>query len=305
LSDDRGVVFNIQRFSIQDGPGIRTTVFFKGCPLSCQWCSNPEGKKSKPQIILRRDRCIGCRMCVEACQQDAIRLEIEGEKCWPFINWGVCTQCLDCAKVCPSRAISTVGEEMPLKEVITHASADIAFFLNSGGGVTASGGEPLSQWRVVRRIFKRLQAKGIRTALDTCGYAPWEALKDILPYTNLVLYDLKHMDGETHKQLTGKDNSLILANAEGTAKRVETWFRMPLIPGYNDCEKNIKELAKFAVSLGVNKISLLVFHEFGKNKYEQIGEEYLPIIPKPSGNEWIEIVHEIIGSYNLVVTVNS
>lgn len=305
MSDDRGVVFNIQRFSIHDGPGIRTTVFFKGCPLSCQWCSNPEGKNPKPQIILRHNKCIGCKSCLEACQEDAIRLEFEHENCRPFINWEDCTQCLKCTQKCPSGAISTSGKDISLEEIITHATADRAFYQNSGGGVTASGGEPLYQWKFVKEMFESLQAKGIHTALDTCGYAPWEVLKEVVSYTDLVLYDLKHMNGERHRELTGKNNSLIIANAERIAKRVETWFRIPLIPGFNDTKENIEEVAEFALALEVKKISILGFHELGKHKYEQIGNKYELEIAKKTSDAWITSICELVKSYDLEATVNA
>ena len=304
MIDNRVIIFNLQRYTINDGPGIRTTVFFKGCPLSCRWCSNPEGAVPDLQIILRRDKCIESGRCVQTCNQNAISLQTDGERDRAQINWAKCNQCLECASVCPSQAFSIVGTETSLDDIVKEVSSDSIFYRNSGGGVTASGGEPLYQWKFVKEMFKRLQAKGIHTALDTCGYAPWEVLKEVLPYTDLVLYDLKHMDSKIHKALTGKDNSLILANAEKTARIVETWFRIPLIPGYNDTEKNIKELAAFAVSSQVKKISLLIFHEFGKHKYEQIGKKYLLKIKKPDDDKWIKNIKDIIETYGIKVSVN-
>jgi len=304
MIDNRVIIFNLQRYTINDGPGIRTTVFFKGCPLSCQWCANPEGIMPDPQIILRRDKCIESGRCVQACNQNAISLQIDGERDRAQINWTKCNQCLECVSVCPSQALSIVGTETSLEDIVKEVSSDSIFYRNSGGGVTASGGEPLYQWKFVKEMFKKLQAKGIHTALDTCGYAPWEVLKEVLPYTDLVLYDLKHMDSKMHKAMTGKDNSLILTNAEKTARIVETWFRIPLIPGYNDTEKNIKELAAFAVSLQIKKVSLLIFHEFGKHKYEQIGKKYLLKIKKPDDDKWIKNIKDIIETYGIKVSVN-
>lgn len=304
MIDNSAIIFNLQRYTVHDGPGIRTTVFFKGCPLSCRWCSNPEGAMPAPQIILRRDKCIGCGRCVQTCNQNAISQQTDSKRGRVQINWAKCNQCLECVSVCPSQALSIVGTKISLEDIVKEVSSDSMFYRNSGGGVTASGGEPLYQWKFVKEMFKRLQTKGIHTALDTCGYAPWEVLKEVLPYTDLVLYDLKHMDSKTHKALTGKDNSLILTNAEKTARIVETWFRIPLIPGYNDTEKNIKELAAFAVSSQVKKVSLLIFHEFGKHKYEQIGKKYLLKIKKPDDDKWIKNIKDIIETYGIKVSVN-
>lgn len=305
MRDERGIIFNIQRFSIHDGPGIRTTIFLKGCPLSCLWCSNPEGIKPTPQIIVRQNKCIGCGECGKVCKQGAIQTTFSNETERAQVSWGRCNQCLECTKVCPTEAISSVGKEVTVEETITSASADRVFFQNSGGGVTVSGGEPLYQWRFVKEVFKRLRAKGIHTTLDTCGYAAWEVLEEILPYTDLVLFDLKHMDGKVHRNLTGRDNSLILSNAMKTAGKVETWFRVPLIPDCNDSAENIDEIAKFAVSSGVKKVSLLIYHEFGKHKYEQIGQRYLFKVAKPKDDEWSKNVCEMIERYHLVVAINA
>ena len=305
LHDEKGIIFNIQRFSIHDGPGIRTTIFFKGCPLSCLWCSNPEGIKPTPQIIVRQNKCIGCGECGKVCKQGAIQATSGNGTERVQVNWGRCDQCLECTKVCPTGAISSVGKEVTVEETIVSASADRAFFQNSGGGVTASGGEPLYQWRFVKEVFRRLRAKGIHTTLDTCGYVAWEVLEEVLPYTDLVLYDLKHMDRKVHRKLTGKDNSLILSNAMKTAGKVETWFRVPLVPGCNDSAESIQEIAKFAVSLKVQRVSLLIHHEFGKHKYEQIGEHYSLKVVKPTEDEWIKNVRQVIERYNLTVTVNN
>jgi len=220
------------------------------------------------------------------------------------VKWDRCNQCLECAKQCPTEAISVVGRAMTLKEVLEQSLADRAFFQNSGGGVTASGGEPLYQWRFVRDLFEQLKARGIHTVLDTCGYTQWEALEEVLPYTDVVLYDLKHMDTGIHRKLTGKDNSLILANAERTARRVETWFRVPLIPGYNDSEQNIKQVAEFALYCQVTRISLLVFHEYGRHKYGQIGRQYLMQVEKPRDDEWLKNICKLIEKHNLTVVVN-
>ncbi|RJR33102.1 MAG: glycyl-radical enzyme activating protein [Desulfobacteraceae bacterium] len=298
----KAVVFNIQRYSIHDGPGIRTTLFFKGCPLSCLWCSNPEGISPDPQIIVRRSKCIRSRSCGEACRKGALRFTSESK---PDVSWTECDQCLDCAAACPSGAIGIAGKEMDIEEVIVSALSDGAFYRNSGGGVTASGGEPLHQWRFVKELFERLQAKGIHTTLDTSGYAAWEVIEEVLPHTNLVLYDLKHMDRLNHERATGRDNSLILSNAMSMAGKVRIWFRVPLIPGFNDTVSNLEETAKFAAFCKADKISLLVYHELGKHKYGQIGRPFALTVEKPEGDGWVRDAFERISRCRGDVEVNA
>ena len=301
--DIKALIFNIQRFSIHDGPGIRTTIFFKGCPLSCLWCANPEGIETTPQIVVRGKKCIHSGRCRYVCSQGAI---VDGPDGEVQVDWEKCNQCLKCAEVCPTGAISCAGREVSLEDMLAATCADSQFFSNSGGGVTASGGEPLYQWKFVRELFKALRSRGIHTALDTSGYAAWQAMEEILPYTDLVLYDLKHMNSRVHRELTGRDNSIILANAEKTAERATTWFRVPLVPGYNDSAENINEVAQFASLLRVRTISLLTYHEFGKHKYEQIGRPYLlknaNLIQR---EEHVARLCDLIRKYGLNVVLNS
>ena len=267
-----GLVFSIQRFSLQDGPGIRTTVFLKGCPLRCDWCSNPESQSSGIEIMYRQSNCQACGACVQACGIGAI--SFEGD--WPSLDREACTLCLDCVKACPNGALETTGQYMDWKDVVEEAGQDEPFYNNSGGGVTLSGGEPLFQADFACRVLKGCRERGLRTAVDTCGYAPWEDLRRALEYTDLVLFDLKHLDPAKHQQGTRVRNELILDNLKRTAasKSARIWIRIPVIPGYNDSEAFFQELASVLKETPVEKVSLLAYHKWGESKYHALGREY-------------------------------
>ena len=269
-ADLHGLVFNIQKFSLHDGPGIRTTVFIKGCPLVCKWCSNPESQSPKQEIMTYDIRCIGCGKCAEACGTGAITFTEAGRE----IDWEKCNECLECARVCPARGIEIMGTLMTVDEVVAKVEQDRIFYENSGGGMTVSGGEPLVQWEFVARVLERCQEKGIHTALDTCGMAPWKNLERVIEHTDLVLFDVKHMDSAIHKEGTGVGNETILDNARKTAERATTWIRIPLIPGFNDSESDLMRVANFAVEIGAEKISLLPYHNLGSSKYPKLGRTY-------------------------------
>lgn len=267
---DTGLVFNIQRFSFHDGPGIRTTVFLKGCPLRCGWCSNPESMNSYVEIMAQDTRCIGCGQCGEVCPQRAIsigcgRREIDREKC---------NLCLKCIEVCPSGAIELVGKFMSVEEVVAIIEKDRLFYLNSGGGVTFSGGEPLNQWKFVLKACRACKEKGIHTALDTTGYGPWDIFEKVLEYCDLVLYDLKHPDSTKHQEGTGVGNELVLENASKAASKRLTWFRVPIIPGYNDSVPSMEKTIQLALRLGIERISILPYHKWGVSKYSKLGRKH-------------------------------
>ena len=270
--EQRGLIFNIQRFSIQDGPGIRTTLFMKGCPLNCPWCSNPEGVSSEPEIMVGERKCISCKRCAEVCSAGAISFDNDLR----IIDWKLCTNCLECGKVCPSHAIEVMGEYKTVDEAFKIVAQDRDFYNVSGGGVTVSGGEPLLQWEFVRDLFKKCKRAGLHTALDTTAYSPWESMEQVLRYTDLILFDIKHMDPEKHQNKTGVSNELILENLDkaSNATATEIWLRIPLIPGFNDSESNMQETAELASRTRVEKISLLLYHEWGKGKYSGLGEQY-------------------------------
>jgi pyruvate formate lyase activating enzyme len=297
--DSKGLVFNIQKFSIHDGPGIRTTVFMKGCSLKCKWCSNPESINPYPEIMTYDIRCIGCRKCEEACLAGAISFSEKGRE----IDWVKCDLCLECASVCPSKAIERTGTYMTVNEVLKKVEQDSIFYQNSGGGVTVSGGEALGQWEFVRELFKRCKERSIHTALDTTGNAPWRNMEEVLEYVDLVLYDCKHMDALEHKEGTGVENGLILENAERVASSVRTWLRLPLIPDYNDSKSNIRKFAEFASRINVEKVSVLPYHGLGGSKYPKLGRVYLMEEKAPPDEEGLKKVKETIESFGLEVHV--
>ena len=297
----KGRIFSMQRFSIQDGPGIRTTVFVKGCPLQCAWCSNPESQNLHPEIMARQQKCEGCGECVEACSRDAIDV-VDGVA---RIDRALCDLCMDCVEACPTGALELSGEEITIEEAVHESCQDEPFYKNSNGGVTLSGGEPLYQPEFALKFMRACKEKGLSTALDTCGYAPWEVLEAVLAYTDLVLFDVKHVDPEMHRKGTGVPNDLILANLEGIldSGKARVWIRIPLIPGYNDSEEHAKDVARLLSKGPVEKVSLLSYHEWGKPKYGFLGREY-PFQGEPvEDQERLERLKGIIEAEGLSVTV--
>ena len=294
-----GLIFNIQRFSIHDGPGIRTTVFFKGCPLRCRWCSNPESWNDYPEIVTNDVKCTKCGRCQPVCPVDAIVVDQEGRK----LNRSICNLCLKCANVCPTGSLAVTGQWMTVGEVMKEVEADGLFYQNSGGGVTLSGGDPLRQWEFALELLKDCKEKGIHTAIETSGYAPWEVLAKILDYTDLALFDIKHMDAARHQWGTGKGNELILNNARRTAAKVRTWLRVPLIPGYNDSEENLKAVARLGLEIGAEKVSLLPYHIWGKSKYGRLGRQYpMEQTPLPS-DDLVKRCEKVIADVGLKATI--
>jgi pyruvate formate lyase activating enzyme len=292
-----GTIFNIQRFSIQDGPGIRTTVFMKGCPLWCPWCSNPESQSSFPEIAHRDSLCNKCGRCIEVCAAQAISLTDNGVK----IDRETCTGCGKCIEVCIPGALKCYGEEMSIEEVYREAIRDTPFYQDSGGGVTAGGGEPLSQADFVAGLFKRCQDSGINTCLDTCGYAAPSAWKKVLPHTNLVLFDVKLMEPSAHRRVTGKSNEKILQNLElVAASGVPVIVRIPLITGINDSRENITDTARYVANInGLKEINLLPYHRFGESKYAMLDRQYsLSELTTPQ-NSHIEELVNIVKSFGL------
>ena len=299
----RGVVFNIQRFSIHDGPGIRTTVFLKGCSLRCGWCSNPESIRLSPEIITRDIKCIRCGKCVEACSQQAITI-VENTR---IIHWEKCNYCMKCAEVCPSGAIEAVGRYMTVAEVIDTVGRDASYYRRTNGGMTLSGGEPLVQWQFALKLLQEAKKRGFHTTLDTSGYADWEVLDEVLNYTDLVLYDVKHLDSARHQEATGVPNEQILDNLRKTVRKAgpKVWVRHPVIPQFSDSEEELEELCKLILTLGpsVEKISLLPYHKFAELKYAATGREYpYQGVPLPS-EERMEELKKIAESHSLMVDV--
>jgi pyruvate formate lyase activating enzyme len=297
-----GWVFNVQRYCVHDGPGIRTTVFLKGCPLHCLWCDNPESQHLPPDLVFWSDRCIGCNTCLAVCPHGAIVVDEDGRR---WLRREVCDLCGECARACYAEAWEQVVGLMTVAEVLALVVEDRPFYDQSGGGVTLSGGEPTIQHEFSRRLLQACHAQDIHTAIETSGYAPWEVWRTLLPHLDLILYDLKEVDHEGHVQFTGVSSQLVLDNLRrlaGSGKPIIV--RRPVIPGYNDGEESIHALARFVRELeSVHEIHLLPYHRFGQGKYDRLGMVY-PMGNRPSlGGEDVAGLREILASYGFVVKI--
>jgi len=289
-----GIVFDIKKFSIHDGPGIRTTVFFKGCPLSCWWCHNPESHAPEPELVFWESRCIRCGACLEVCEQGAISwdgdvMSTDGENC---------TLCGDCVTVCYAEARQIAGREMTVAQVMAEIEQDIPFYDESGGGVTFSGGEPLFQLGFLLALLRACKEKAIHTAVDTCGFVPWETLDDIREHIDLFLYDLKLMDDAKHRKFTGVSNELILDNLQMLSTQGHNIvLRVPIIPGINDDDENIRETGTFAAALPhLNGVDILPYHYAAVEKYKRLSQVYsLPETRPPSEERMAEIAQVLRG----------
>lgn len=285
------VIFNIQTLCLHDGPGLRTTVFLKGCPLRCRWCSNPESISPNPELGIIRARCDKCGKCIKVCPKAAITLDGEGML---RVDREACDACGKCVPVCYPEALTIYGKAMSLKEVVDKVSRDKIFYDGSGGGVTVSGGEPLVHVPFVVALFQACHDLGIHTCIETIGHVRQAELERVLEVTDYVLYDLKHMDSEKHREHTGQPNELILANAQVTARRAkELLFRIPLVPGFNDSLSNITATALFVRSLDREVgIQLLGYHRLGMGKYDNVDRPYLIKDLKSPTAEEVEVVRQ-------------
>ncbi len=265
------VIFNIQKFSVNDGPGIRTVVFFKGCPLHCQWCANPESQLVIPQIFHDEKKCSHCKHCQSVCSQQAISFEENQIK----LNPSKCIQCKKCIKECPNSALELQGEKKSIEEILKVVLQDEVFYEESGGGLTLSGGELFMQADFASELLKEAKKKGLHTCIETTGFSSFEDFKKVIEYVDYVFFDCKHWDEKKHQESTGVSNQRILNNLEYVAHLdKELMVRIPVIPGFNDGLEDAKEFAKLFKKLGVKQCQLLPFHQFGENKYALLKKDY-------------------------------
>lgn len=299
LSAVSGTIFNLQHYCIHDGPGIRTNVFLKGCPLHCIWCANPESQNPRPQLMYRADSCVGCGACAKICPNGAItlvgtRVRTDRTKC---------QNCGACIPACPQKAREITGHRVTVGEVFDEVAED-ALFYGDDGGVTVTGGEATAHPEFTNALLTLCRNADISTAIETCGYAKWEVMEPILRLTDILLYDLKQMDSEKHRQYTGVPNGLILENLKkaNDLTDCEIWVRVPVIPGYNDDEENIRAVGEF-VSRNLShctQVHLLPFHKLGLGKLEQLeanGGSFSSEVPDESH---MEHLRSLIRNYGII-----
>ncbi len=268
---EKGITFNIQKFSIHDGPGIRTTVFFKGCPLRCEWCSNPESQIKNVQILHDQSKCSYCLSCVAACPNGAITYEDNKI----IINEDKCVGCLTCVNSCPNRALSYEGDYQTVDEIVDICMQDIDFYEESGGGVTISGGEGMSQPEFLKKLISELKKNSVHVAIETTGYVKKEIFEELAKELDLLLFDVKHYDREKHYNGTKVYNDLIVENLKWAIDNgIEVLPRIPVIPDFNNSLEDAEGLAELLVEVGAKKVQLLPFHQFGEKKYELLNRNY-------------------------------
>jgi len=275
---ETGLIFNIQKFSLHDGSGIRTLVFFKGCPLACKWCSNPEGQSYRPELAYKVAKCIGaseCGLCSRACKHEAIRMDGEGKA---RIERNLCDNCGECAGECPSKALELLGRRVSVEDILKVVEQDSVFYARSGGGLTLSGGEPVSQAAFAIELLETARSRGIDTALETSGCCKWDDLDAVCRRVNQIFFDIKSMDSQKHREWTGVDNTLILDNFRklvATFPAIPLTVRTPVIPGFNDSPEDIARIREFINSVAPSaQYELLAYHRFGEPKYQQLGKRY-------------------------------
>jgi len=293
-----GTIFDVKKFSIHDGPGIRTTIFFKGCPLACLWCHNPESQSREPELIFWESRCIKCGACREACGPGAIAADLT-------VNAEKCTLCGDCVAACYAEAREMVGQKMTAAQVMAEIERDVPFYDESEGGVTFSGGEPLAQPDFLLSLLQACQERDIHTAVDTCGFAPWPVLDTIRKYVDLFLYDLKLMDEAQHRRFTGASNELIFSNLRALSERGHNIFlRVPIVPGVNDSDEHVRRMGAFAAALPhLKQVDVLPYHHIAAEKYQRLGKPYeLPASHPPSDERMAKIV-QILQEFGLQVKI--
>jgi pyruvate formate lyase activating enzyme len=306
-----GILFDIRKYSIHDGPGIRTAVFFKGCPLRCAWCHNPESQSFQPELILRPSRCIACEACVAACPNEAIEVFLhprplpQGGRGEIVTDRAKCQACGECTQVCYAEGRQLIGQTYSLEQVMAEIEGDRVFYEQSGGGVTFTGGEPMSQRAFLLALLRGCKARGLHTTLDTSGYCTWEALDEVGPFVDLFLYDLKLMDDTRHRQYTAVPNTLILENLRKLSEAGNTIrVRIPIIPGVNDDEENLRASGEFLAGLpNLQRVDILAYHSSAEAKYQNLGMGYtLPGLKSPT-NEHMDEIAAILRGFGLTVSI--
>jgi len=285
LQKNKGRIFNIERYATQDGPGIRTVIFLKGCGLRCLWCSNPESQRFEEEILFFKKKCLGCGTCLKVCPQGAIRTD----EIYGFVtDYSRCVHCGLCLSRCFSGARTASGEDKSVEEVMEIVGRDAPFYKASGGGITLSGGEPFLQGDFSRELLRACKKNGISTAVESCGYAPWEHIEGALDSIDYLYFDIKHTDDDVHRRFTGVDTGAIHENLKKIDARddpVCIVLRIPFIPGFNDDEKSMRDIFLFAAGLSkLDHIEILPYHRLGTGKYDALGREYtlrdiLPVKP--------------------------
>ncbi len=297
---ERGKIINIQKCCIHDGPGIRTTIFFKGCPLTCWWCHNPESQSYNKEILYNEEKCTKCGACEKRCSSKCIKIK-EAKMIHDFTKCILCENCIDS---CIYNAREMVGTEYTVNELMKEIEKDRVFYEESGGGVTLSGGEVMMQINFVEELVKRCHGKGISVAMDTCGYAPFENYERILPYVDVFLYDIKIINSQKHETYTGKPSEIILDNLKRLSeKNARINLRIPLIEGVNTQEENIKEIIAFIKNLNILKINLLPYHDIGKDKYKRLNRHYKGNGMRKPSDEKIKEIKEMFEKYNFKIKI--
>jgi pyruvate formate lyase activating enzyme len=291
------LVLGIFRMTIHNGPGLRTLILFKGCPLHCVWCSTPESQKATQEIAFYPDKCNHCSQCIEVCPLKAIKYS-DDIIC---IDRNLCDNCGKCAEVCYAEAIKLLGQPMTVEDLVEEIKKDMTFFRHSHGGVTISGGEPLLNYEFNEKLFKALKDVNINIGIDSCGYVPFRNIEPLLPYIDFFLWDIKHMDPDKHKEFTGVSNKLILENARLlSARNIPLYIRIPVIPGYNDTQENIRATCEFARGLtSLVEVGIIPMHHIGKARYDSLNRLYpldnIPIIHEDTLQE----LKALVESYGL------
>lgn len=304
----RALIFDIQDLSVQDGPGIRTTVFMKGCPLKCLWCSNPEGQKFHFELMHIRALCNKTYNCISACPYKSVSVSAGSKNNFPDFDRDICNICKtrECIDTCPSRALKFVGKAITVEELLNKVKSNIAFYKNSGGGVTFSGGEPFLQVNFIKEFLLEALPLGLSVGVETCGMFDWRAVKEIAYLFDFFYYDLKCLERNIHLSYTGMTNDAILSNLENLSKicSEKITVSVPLIPGFNDTEIQMKAIGGYCSQLGIKKLRLLPYHSLGESKYNDLGRKYLMEPNLSISPEQQNDFKNIIADFNINVVIN-